>query len=360
LFFVGALGLVVAAPAASAGATTTYAYAAGRAVSPTSCPQTAATSQQCTLATAVSLAKAGGTVALATPGKTGHYVGNWSIATSGTSSSAPLTIKPVPGVIKPVLDGNHGKPAGCQTKACNGPVLTIGSGVHLDIYGLTVQDADNTLSPFGGAVQNNGGTLSVSACTFSRDTAKDGGAIGNAGLVATGTVTVSGSTFTANTATGSAGGVYDGGAIDNNGTGTLAVSGSTFSANTAKDGGGTINNFNSVWAAADIFNGGCHEAAGATWKDEGYNVGADAACLSAGTGDASHGAGHLGPLAHNGGPTETMLALAANPALGAVPLNTTVKLNGRSVTLCPTIDQRGVHSAAGKACNAGAVQSAEP
>jgi hypothetical protein len=44
---------------------------------------------------------------------------------------------------------------------------------------------------------------------------------------------------------------------------------------------------------------------------------------------------------------------SASPAVGLVPPNTTVKLNGRSVTLCPAIDQRGVHSAAGKAWNAG-------
>ena len=516
LFFVGALGLVVTAPAASAGATALYAYAAGGAASPTSCPQTAATSQQCTLAAALSLAKAGGTVALATPGKTGHYVGNWLVSTSGTSSSAPLTIKPAPAVTGPVLDGNHGKPAGCQTKACDGPVLTIGSGVHVDIYGLTVQNADNTLDGVGGAIQNyDGGTLIVSACTFTRDTAnaggaidnadggtgtvtvsgstfsgnsagEDGGAIDNADNNGTGTLTVSASTFTANTvrpsqqsegggaidsgdnngtgtlavsastfsansaryggavATGTGTGTVSastfsgntadygaaicsgcsgtgtfavsgstfsanranedggaimngwtpnsgtlivsastfsansaagnpnspgvdsaimkgyGGGIDNDQTGTLSVSASTFSTNTAKNGGGSINNFRSVWAAADIFNGGCHEGTGATWKDEGYNVGADATCQKAGTGDASHGAGHLGTLAHNGGPTETMLALAANPALGVVPLNTTVKLNGRPVTLCPTTDQRGVHSTAGKACNAGAVQSPAP
>jgi hypothetical protein len=61
----------------------------------------------------------------------------------------------------------------------------------------------------------------------------------------------------------------------------------------------------------------------------------------------------------NGGPTETMLPLAGNTAFGVVPLNTSAKLNGHSVTLCPTIDQRGVHSA-GKAYNAGAVQSPAP
>ena len=572
LFFTGtALGLVMTAPPTSAGATTLYAYAAGGATSPTSCPHTATRSEQCTLAEALSLAKAGGTVALATPGKTRHYVGNWSVATSGTSSSAPLTIKPAPGVTSPVLDGNHGKPAACQTKTCNGPILTIGSKVHVDIYGLTVQNADNTLNGSGGAIQNDsGGTLSVSACKFLRDSATQGGAIDNADSRGTGTLTVSGSTFTANTATGSAGTTYDGGAIDNadlggtgtatisgstftantvgygavintgstvldggaidnadnggkgtltvsgstfsgnsarivlgnyaggggaidngddagigtlavsasvfsgnsahyggaishgagtgtvstsmfsgniagyggaicngwtgsgtfsvsgstfsanranslggaidNGndigsgfsstlsvsastfsgnsatgnanapdsfpggqpglmmgyggaidnehTGTLAVSGSTFASNSAKNGGGSINNFDIFSVAADIFNGPCDEAGGETWNDEGYNVGADASCLSGGTGDVSHGAGLLGPLAHNGGPTETMLPLGANPALGVVPLNTTVKLNGLSVTLCPTTDQRGDQSISGQACDAGAVQVA--
>jgi len=543
---------------ASAGATTLYAYAAAGATSPTSCARTTTTSEQCTLAAALSLAKAGDTVALATPGKVAHYVGNWSVATSGTSSAAPITIKPAPGVTNPVLDGNHGKATGCHTKACNGSVLIIGSKVHVDISGLTIQDG-NTFNGYGGAISNLvGGTLSVSACTFlsntalgggaiynadyggtstltvsgstfSGNTANDGGAIDNADNGGKGTLTVSGSTFTDNTVGYGPGGadIFDGGAIDNadnvgigtltvsgstfsgnsarsctgmcsggggaidngddNGTGTLAVSASkfsgnsahyggaiangtgtgavsasmfsvniagyggaidsgdsgigtlavsastfsdnranglggainngststsgmsgtlsvsastfsansavgnpkapnvdteypigyggaidnwqtgtlsvsasTFSANTAKNGGGAINNFFSVWAAADIFNGPCHEATGATWNDEGYNVGKDASCLKAGTGDVSHGAGHLGRLAHNGGPTETMLPLAGNTAFGVVPLNTNVKLNGRSVTLCPTIDQRGVHSAAGKACNAGAVQSPAP
>ena len=51
-----------------------------------------------------------------------------------------------------------------------------------------------------------------------------------------------------------------------------------------------------------------------------------------------------------------MRPLPGNPGIGLVPFNTTVTLNGSSVTLCPTIDQRGVHSAPGKACNSGAVQ----
>ena len=213
----------------------------------------------------------------------------------------------------------------------------------------------------GGAIELHGGVEQYKAN-------EDGGAIANGYAPNSGTLIVSASTFSGNSAVGNPNDPDSytsvpngyGGAIDNEATGTLAASGSTFSANTAKNGGGTINNFHLVWAAADIFNGGCHQGAGATWTDEGYNVGADASCLKAGAGDVSHGAGSLGPLAANGGPTRTMMPLSASPAVGLVPLNTTVKLNGRSVTLCPTTDQRGVHSAAGKACNAGAVQSPAP
>ena len=39
-----------------------------------------------------------------------------------------------------------------------------------------------------------------------------------------------------------------------------------------------------------------------------------------------------------------------------MPYNATVLLSGSSVTLCRTTDQRGVHSATGKACSSGAVQ----
>ena len=230
----------------------------------------------------------------------------------------------------------------------------------------------------GGAIDNGDsgtGTFSVSGSTFSGNTAhSSGGAIDDGDGGGTGVLTVSASTFSGNSATGknSYQGPYgnptanngDGGAIaigDNDGSGTVSVWASTFSANTARKGGDVIadavnGGTGTVWAAADIFNGPC--AAMGTWNDEGYNVGSNGTCQKAVPGDVSHGANLLGPLAHNGGPTETMLALAANPALGAVPLNTTVRLNGRSVTLCPATDQRGVHSAAGKACNAGAVQSA--
>ncbi len=104
-------------------------------------------------------------------------------------------------------------------------------------------------------------------------------------------------------------------------------------------------------AAADIFAGSCMQWAGSTWTDDGYNVGSDTSCQNGGTGDAISAtlASLLGPLANNGGPTQTMLLLAGNPASGLIP-------NGSGV-LCPIAsDQTGAPSPTYGWCNAGALQ----
>ena len=257
--FIAALGLAVAAPPTSAAGTAIYAYAKGGASSPTSCPQTTTTSQQCTLTEALSLATPGSTVALATPGAAGHYVGNWTVGTKGTSAAAPLTIGSATGVSGPVLDGNHGKSAGCPTATCKGPILVIGPGVFVHLNGITFEYAHNgALRATGGAIENvNGGTVSVSDCTFYDNVATDGGAIDNADACpnclfnspsGTGTFSVVGSKFIENTSAANAN-PNDGGAIDNadnGGHGTLTVVGSTFVRNTTAVGpssdGGAIDN----------------------------------------------------------------------------------------------------------------------
>ena len=266
----------VFAPPASAVGTAWYAYAAGAATgTPSACPQTTTPSQQCTLAEALAAAAAGDTIYLATPGGSGtgeaDYVGNWTVSTSGTSASAPLTIEPASGVANPTLDGNAGSSSSpCSTSACDGPVLTVSSSAFVDVDGLTFQNADNTsAAPYGGAIQNDaGGTLTITGSTFTGNTAADGGAIAN-GYSGTGTLNLSGSTFSANTATADGGAIAsgeqpgstamlvvtgstfsdnkatndDGGAIDSGdyqATGTLTVTNSTFSSNTANYDGGAI------------------------------------------------------------------------------------------------------------------------
>ena len=239
-------------------------------------------------------------------------------------------------------------------------LATSSGGAIYNAGSLTVSTSTfrgNSSYSNGGAIFNNyNGTGTVSATTFVGNEAADagGGAIFNAG-----TLTVSTSTFLANRAQ------FGGGAISNgplgSTTGTLTVSASTFSGDAASDdtsdaiynpGGGTVG------AAADIFDEPCDQ--GGNWDDEGYNVGSDGTCLNNGTDDVdNHGSltSLLGPLAPNGGPTETMLPLTGNPAVGIVPSGTTVTLGGNQVNLCPTTDQRGEETISGQACNAGAVQS---
>jgi hypothetical protein len=73
--------------------------------------------------------------------------------------------------------------------------------------------------------------------------------------------------------------------------------------------------------------------------------------------DVDHGARRLGPLAYHGGPTETMLPLSGNPAIGVIPYQTTVTLDHRSIRLCPAASQQGTPHGSRRHCNAGAAQS---
>ena len=230
----------VATARASASGAAWYAYAGGGATgTPSTCPQTASTSNQCTLAEALSGAAAGDVVFLATPGggetSEADYVGNWTVTTNGTSASAPLTIEPANGIANPTLDGNGGSSSSpCSTSACSGPVLTISTQVFVNIDGVTFQNADNTSAAAdGGAIQNDvGGSLTVTASTFTGNTAADGGAIAN-GYSGSGTLNVSGSTFSDNTATEDGGAIASGEQTGN--TSTVVVTGSTFSDNAADE-----------------------------------------------------------------------------------------------------------------------------
>ena len=101
----GAVGLSAAISVAATGTTTWYAYAGATTTGQTPCLQTGDPTQQCSLAEALANAQPGDIVALATPGTAGLYIGNWSVAVSGTTEAAPLTIEPAAGVASATLDG---------------------------------------------------------------------------------------------------------------------------------------------------------------------------------------------------------------------------------------------------------------
>jgi hypothetical protein len=255
------------------------------------------------------------------------------------------------------------------------PMIVTG-GAALTVRNLTIAKglATSTFSgcsEFGGAICNRG-TLNVSDSTFSGNQADFGGAIIDIGG---GNATIKNSTFLKN------GSRRSGGAIDNTEGGTLSITNSTFSANTAGSVGGGIVNFDGIVtirnstfsgnsAASDggggIRNGGAtlhlintiiaDSPSGGDCVNFGTlatnvaNLIEDGSCSAAISGDPK-----LGPLADNGGPTQTHALLTGSPAIDA----------GDDTTCAAApvndLDQRGVSRAQGALCDIGAfelVQSA--
>ncbi len=257
---------------------------------------------------------------------------------------------------------------------------------------FTNNSAPSSTGTSGGGI-NNSGSLSLSTSTFTGNSAQEGGGVfnqktatiandtfsgnnatifgGGALLNAAGTMTVTGDTFTGNTGPG-------GGAIDNDT--TLNISDSTFSGNTAgTNGGGAIINFgpttatqttisgNSSPYGANILNytgntlklsmsivangqgGGPNCGGGAAVTDGGYNIDTGPTCgFSAASHSMSSTQPQLGPLASNGGPTQTMALPAGSPAVDAIPAST----SGCS----GTTDQRGITRPQGTGCDVGAYE----
>ena len=108
-------------------------------------------------------------------------------------------------------------------------VLTVNGSAALTINDLTIAHGSGGL--YGGGVYSDG-TLTVTNCTFSENTAQFGGGIAQIGPPK---VTISNSAFTGNSATAG------GGAIGNLGPGNMTISSSTFSSNNSPGGtGGAI------------------------------------------------------------------------------------------------------------------------
>jgi Right handed beta helix region len=132
-----------------------------------------------------------------------------------TDGSGGLTINGVPDI---TISGND------QVR-----VFEVANGAQLTLDNLTVANGRYTDNGYGGgAIFNNGGTLTVSNSTLSgNSTNSNGGAIFNSG-----TLTMSNSTLSGNSS-------FNGGAILNSG--TLTMSNSTLSGNSSDFGGAILN-----------------------------------------------------------------------------------------------------------------------
>lgn len=226
-----------------------FAYAGGGAASPSGCPHTVVVDRQCTLTQALAAVTPGGTVLLATPPGTASYVGDYALTTAATTPGAPVTVAAAPDVTGPTLDGDFRSGAPCPTAACDGPILTIGPGVHARIQGIAFTDENDTAGTAGGAIDDEGDGLVVSGSSFVEVGAPEGGAIDAHGH---GPLLVTSSTFSDD-------GADNGGAIEVEGQ-SATVIGSTFSDDSAGDGGaidvGDHGGSGSVTVVDSTFTGG--------------------------------------------------------------------------------------------------------
>lgn len=223
----------------------------------------------------------------------------------------------------------------------------MGGAIYNNQGSVTVSDstfAANTSASivgFGGALYNtSGGTFTIEKSLFSGNSAYFGGAAYNSG----GTLTIVDSTFSGNMATETGG---EGGAIYSP-TGTVKISNSTFVGNDAAIGGGDLY-IGATGAAAEVSirnsivasNSGfdCTLVAGSTFTASGSNFDVDGTCTALALAYFTTSPNlHLGGLADNGGPTETIALLAGSVAIDAVSAGECTDVDGGAVST----DQRGI------------------
>jgi hypothetical protein len=212
----------------------------------------------------------------------------------------------------------------------------------------------NTASDQGGGVYNNGGNLTIVSSTISANNAGNGAGVNSGQLSgpALGTLSVVNSTISGNVATTDGGGIrslYD--------TGTTLLN-DTIAANTAGTAGGgldtespsgpiTLKNTILTGNTAGSAPSDC-AVAGGPIASTGHNIDQSGTCHLGGPGDMSLNP-LLGPLAYNGGPTETLALLFGSPAIDAA-----------DPSGCPATDQRGVPRPQGSRCDIGAFELVPP
>lgn len=202
----------------------------------------------------------------------------------------------------------------------------LGGGI-LNNATLTIVNStvgENTARDEGGGIRNVG-TAVLASSTIRRNTSTLGGGISNLGSLTLTNVTISG-----NTASNEGAGIYNGSSGAATLTNiTLAANSGMFSGGIRNEAGGNVTLRNTV-----IERGQSGANCTGLLTSQGHNLSQDDSCVASFTapGDINSSSPLLGPLADNGGPTETH-ALEAGGGSPAI--------DGGDNAACPPIDQRG-------------------
>src|SRR6266851_1430028 len=322
---------------------------------------------QCTLRAAVQEADAqpsGSTITILVP------AGTFPLKLGVLSLTANTITIQGPGAGATTVDGRNASqvfnvsPAASVTLgqlAVTGGNASLGGGIQnagtLLLAHSTV--TDSAANNGGGIYNQQGGTLTLAGTTVSQNVAgRDGGGIANGD----GTLTVDKSTISGNSTSSGTGGS----AIFN--ILTTSVSNSTISGNTGP--GHSVLNSDTLTLSyvtiasnsAGISNSGSVTATGTIIANNnpgtncfgnrfnepfGFNLDSGTSCRLSQATDLTGTDPLLGPLASNGGPTQTQALQAGSPAIDH---------GGTSANGCPPTDQRGVTRPQGPACDIGAFE----
>jgi CSLREA domain-containing protein len=307
-----------------------------------------------------------------------------------------------------IIDGSSAKPLTVRRSTAGGTpnfrIFTITLGNSVTLSGLTISNGSVTGDGGGGVI--NDGTLTITNCVISGNTAVSGGGVFNHG----GTLTISNSTIDHNLATSSGGGIANGGesqspiltvsnsTISNNSAQSFSGGGiyniahaslvnSTISTNSSVNGGG-IGNFNPMTLtnvtvtgnSANDVGGGIYnpgigiinfgnsliagntsstgpDCSGFNFNSQDYNLignTVDANFTGTTTHNITNANPLLGPLVADGGPTSTHALLVGSPAIDAGNSALTSDQRGQPR---PIDDPTVVNAAGGNASDIGAYEA---
>jgi uncharacterized repeat protein (TIGR01451 family)/CSLREA domain-containing protein len=321
------------------------------------------TASLCSLRDAVKYSSAGDTVVV--PGGTytlsigeldiGHNLtingaGSGSVTISGNDAHRVFEVAPGQTVTISGVTVTHGNGTGGTISDGNGGAIGFSSATVTLINSVVSNSAANNE---GGGIYDSG-TMTIRDSTIIGNKVTGGAFVnGGGGLAVEDMLTMSGSTITGNTSTSHGGGIY--------GDDVTVITNSTITANTADvEGGGfwstepTLTNVtiasNSAPSGANVFfntssgslqntivsgpSGGGNDCDSNTTAPTsgGHNLEDDSGhtCAFTGAGDQSGVDPKLGPLASNGGPTQTMELLAGSTAVdtGATVASVTTDQRG--------------------------------
>ena len=253
------------------------------------------------------------------------------------------------------------------------PSGAIPTTINLFIIDSTI--SGNTAGSNGGGIWAKGtSSLQITGSTLSGNTAtggNGGGAfIASIGTSPSTTVLGAGSLISNSTIGGNSANNGNGGGVDFEGggsstVGTLAIGSTTIAHNSAKNGGGVYRSTlnagvgvaNTIIALNTFSTGGANSDVSGAFGDGGGNLigivtGGTGFTVSTLLGTAGTPLDPLiGPLANNGGPTQTYALLVGSPAISAASVN---------VSLIPPTDQRGVARPQGTGPDIGAYEYPTP